>query len=157
MDRIQIFVAGASQGSAEDIANGELVGRLLAERGAAVITGGLGGVMEAVSRGAKSAGGMTVGILPTLRIEDANPYVDLRIASGVGHARNLINVASAQCVIAIGGGWGTLSEIALARKVGVPVVALGSWPGLSDEIAVAGSPEEAVERAMKLARDESYG
>jgi hypothetical protein len=157
LDRIQILVAGSSQGSPEDIENAEKVGRLLAENGAVLITGGLGGVMEAASRGARSTGGLTVGILPTLRIDDANQYVELRIASGVGHARNLINVASAQCVIAIGGGWGTLSEIALAMKVGVPVVSLGSWPDLSEEIEVAANPEEAVERAMELARDRADG
>ena len=154
MDRIQIFVAGGSQGSAEDLKNAEKVGELLASNGAVVITGGYGGVMEAASKGARSAGGLTVGILSSLEKRDANPFVEIRIATGIGHGRNLINAASADCVIAIGGGWGTLSEIALARKIGVPVVALRSWPELSDfeEISFATGPVEAVEKALELCR-----
>ena len=118
------------------------MGRLLAEAGAVVVTGGLGGVMEAASKGARGAGGRTVGILPGLDRRAANAYVDVAVPTGMGEARNALVVRAADALIAIGGGWGTLSEIALASKVGKPVVGIGSWdlPGLD---AVA-EPAEAV-------------
>ncbi len=106
------------------------VGRLAAERGWVVTTGGLGGVMEAASKGAKEAGGTTVGILPSYDAATANPYVDLVIPTGLGHARNALVVAAGSAVIAVGGRYGTLSEIGLALKLGKPVVGLNTWPGI---------------------------
>ena len=103
------------------------VGRRLAEAGVAVVCGGLGGVMEAVSRGAAEAGGTVIGIVPGNSIGDANAYCTHVIASGVGHARNLAVVGSGEVVIAVGGEWGTLSEIGHARALGRTVVALRSW------------------------------
>jgi uncharacterized protein (TIGR00725 family) len=103
------------------------VGRLLAARGALVVCGGLGGVMEEACRGARAGGGTTIGILPGLSRSDANPFVDVAIPTGLGEARNALVVRAADAVIAIGGGYGTLSEIALALKAGKRVVGLGTW------------------------------
>jgi len=123
------------------------VGRLLAERGCTVVTGGLGEVMAAASRGAKEAGGTTIGILPGERREDANEWIDHVVVSGIGHARNLAVVASGAAVIAVGGSWGTMAEIGFASRLGRKVVILE--PGLSVEgIPRASSPEEAVELAL---------
>ena len=127
----------------------EETGRLLAEAGARVVCGGLGGVMEAAARGAAGAGGEVIGIVPGESPEEANPHVTHPVATGIGHARNLAVVASADAVIAVGGEWGTLSEIALARRLERPVIALESWslPGLS----AAATPFEAVEAALRAA------
>lgn len=151
--RAYVAVVGAGTASAGEAAAAEEVGRGLAEGGAIVVCGGLGGVMEAACRGARSAGGTTVGILPGTRREDANPYVDIAIATGLGELRNGLVVRAADALIAVGGEFGTLSEIALALKVRKPVFALGGW-----ELARAGetvgaivraaSPEEAVTRAL---------
>ena len=123
------------------------VGRLLAERGCTVVTGGLGEVMAAASRGAKEAGGTTIGILPGERREDANEWIDHVVVTGIGHARNLAVVASGAAVIAVGGSWGTMAEIGFASRLGRKVVILE--PGLSVEgIPRASSPEEAVELAL---------
>jgi uncharacterized protein (TIGR00725 family) len=131
----------------EHEARAEEVGRLLAERGCTVVTGGLGEVMAAASRGAKEAGGTTIGILPGERREDANPWVDLVVVTGIGHARNLAVVGSGDAVIAVGGSWGTLAEIAFASRLGRKVVILE--PGLSVEgVARAASPREAVDLAL---------
>jgi len=135
----------------------EEVGRLLGEAGATVVCGGLGGVMEAVARGAAEVGGAVVGIVPGDDPQAANEHCTHVVATGIGHARNLAVVGSADAVIAIGGEWGTLAEIAFARRLGRPVVALESWtvsghgemeggPG----IEVADTPAEAVERALAL-------
>ena len=105
----------------------EEVGRAIAEQGAVLVCGGMGGVMEAASRGAREAGGDVIGIVPTEDTAAANPHVTHVVATGIGHARNLAVVASADAVIAIGGEWGTLSEIGLARRLGRTVAALGSW------------------------------
>lgn len=105
----------------------EEVGRLLAEAGASVVCGGRGGVMEAAARGAAGAGGTVIGVLPWVDVDDANPYCTQVVATGIGHARNLAVVASGEAAIAIGGEWGTLSEIAHARNLGRTVVALRSW------------------------------
>jgi len=103
-------------------------GRLIAESGHALLTGGLGGVMEAASKGAKEASGLTIGILPGDRHSTpANPYIDVPIYTGMGEARNILNVKSCDAAIAIGGEYGTLSEIALALKTGCPIVLLSSW------------------------------
>ena len=131
----------------EHEARAEEVGRLLAERGCTVVTGGLGEVMAAAARGAKGAGGTTIGILPGERREDANPWVDHVVVTGIGHARNLAVVASGDAVIAVGGSWGTLAEIGFASRLGRVVVILE--PGLAVEgIARAASPAEAVDLAL---------
>jgi uncharacterized protein (TIGR00725 family) len=105
----------------------EEVGRRLAETGVAVVCGGLGGVMEAVCRGAAGAGGTAIGIVPGHSVAEANPYCTQVVASGIGHGRNLAVVSSGEVVIAVGGEWGTLSEIGFARAIGRTVVALRSW------------------------------
>ena len=125
---IGIFGSGKAT---EDEAEYDLalsVGRLAAEKGFIVLTGGLGGVMTAASRGAKAAGGLTVGILPGHRgTSPPNAFVDIAIFTGMGEARNVINVKSCNAAIAIGGEYGTLSEIALALKGGCPIILLNSW------------------------------
>jgi uncharacterized protein (TIGR00725 family) len=132
----------------ENEACAEEVGRLLAERGCTVVTGGLGEVMAAASRGAKAAGGTTIGILPGERSDDANEWVDHVVVTGIGHARNLAVVASGDAVIAIGGSWGTLAEIAFASRLGRKVVILE--PGQSVEgVMRASTPAEAVELALR--------
>jgi uncharacterized protein (TIGR00725 family) len=124
----------------------EAVGRGLAARGAVVVCGGLGGAMEAACRGAKEAGGMTVGLLPGLDRRDANPYVDVAVTTGLGEARNALVVRAADALIAVGGGYGTLSELGLALRTGKRVVGLGTWE--IDGIEPASSPEEAVEAVL---------
>jgi uncharacterized protein (TIGR00725 family) len=125
------------------------VGRLVAERGGIVVCGGRSGVMEAAARGATERGGVAIGILPDEDRREANGFLTFSIATGTGHARNLAVVCSGEVVIAVGGEYGTLSEIGLALKVGRPVVALTSWE-LGEHVSVASSPEEAVEGAFGL-------
>lgn len=127
----------------------QAVGGEIARRGAVLICGGRGGVMEAACRGAKEAGGLTVGILPGADRSEANPYVDVAVVTGLGEARNAIVVRSADVVVAVSGGYGTLSEIGLALKMGRPVVGLNTWP--IEAVVRAGTPAEAVERAIVLA------
>jgi len=122
-----IAVIGAGQCDEKTYALAEQVGRELALRGATVVCGGLGGVMEAACKGAKSVGGRTIGILPGITCRDANSFVDIPIVTGLGEARNSIVVRSGRAVIAIGGEYGTLSEIAFALKFGIPVIGLGTW------------------------------
>lgn len=126
----------------------EEVGRLLAERGCTVVTGGIGGVMAAAHRGAKAAGGVTIAILPGERREDANQWADHVVVTGIGHARNLAVAASGEVVIAIGGEWGTLAEMAFARRLGRPVVALAGAPEV-EGIEPASSPAEVVAAALR--------
>jgi uncharacterized protein (TIGR00725 family) len=125
------------------------VGRLVAERGGTIVCGGRSGVMEAVARGATEAGGTAIGILPDEDRKGANEFLSFSIATGMGHARNLAVVCSGDVVIAVGGEYGTLSEMGLARKAGRPVVALESWD-LGGHVSVAATPEEAVETAFGL-------
>jgi uncharacterized protein (TIGR00725 family) len=125
------------------------VGRLVAERGATVICGGLSGVMEAAARGAAEAGGTAIGILPDEDRRRQNEYLTYSVATGAGQARNLAVVCSGDVVIAVGGEYGTLSEIGLARKIGRPVVVLAGWD-LGEHVSVAGTPQEAVEAAFGL-------
>ncbi len=139
-------VVGAGDAAPEQVEAALMVGRLLAERNAIVVCGGLGGVMEAACQGAKDAGGSTVGILPGLDRSAANQYVDVAVPTGLGEARNALVVRAADALIAVGGGYGTLSEIALALKTGKRVVGIASWD-LDDVVAVA-SPGEAVEAAL---------
>jgi hypothetical protein len=141
---VQVAVIGSGR---EHEARAEEVGQLLAERGCVVVTGGGGEVMAAVCRGAKAAGGTTIGILPGERRDDANEWVDHVVVTGIGHARNLAVVASGDAVIAVGGSWGTLAEIAFASRLGRKVVILE--PGHEVEgIPRASLPEEAVELAL---------
>jgi len=145
---IQVSVIGSGRGQEE---NAEQIGRLLAERGATVVTGGLGEVMSAAARGAKSVGGTTIGILPTETRERANEWIDHVVVTGIGHARNLAVVASGDAVIAVGGRYGTLAEIGLALTLGRPVVVLD--PGWQVEgTQRAQTPAEAVELALAAAR-----
>jgi uncharacterized protein (TIGR00725 family) len=134
---------------AEHVGRSEEVGRLLAERGCTVVTGGHGEVMAAASRGAKAGGGTTIGILPGERRDDANQWVDHVVVTGIGHARNLAVVASGDAVIAVGGSWGTLAEIAFARRLGRPVVIVEpGWQVEGEGIERADTPERAVELAL---------
>ena len=127
----------------------EEVGRLLAKRGATVVTGGLGEVMAAAARGAKQAGGTTIGILPGESRRDGNPWLDHVVVTGIGHARNLAVAASGDAVIAVGGSWGTLAEIGFARRLGRPVVVLE--PGWEIEgVERAATPADAVARVFEL-------
>jgi uncharacterized protein (TIGR00725 family) len=141
----------------EEAAAAEAVGRALVEGGAVLVCGGRGGVMEAACRGAKSAGGLTIGILPGASRREANPYVDIPIVTGLGEERNAIITRTAQAVVAVGGSYGTLSEIVFALAFGVPVVGLGTWEVRCEghppaPIVYAATPEEAAERALALAR-----
>lgn len=150
-----IAVIGGSQPTAEEARLAEEVGRELARRGAVVVCGGLGGVMEAVCRGASAEGGLTIGILPGDNCETANPYVELPIVTGIGWARNMSVVKSARAVIAVGGAYGTLSEIGYALQSGIPVIGLNTWSlirnGKKDgAIAYVESPKEAVQKALSL-------
>src|SRR5438552_8544611 len=140
---VQVAVIGSG---AEHEQRAEEVGRLLAERGCTVVTGGLGEVMTAAARGAKSAGGTTVGILPGEHREDANEWIDHVVVTGIGHARNLAVVASGDAVIAVGGSWGTLAEIGFALRLGRPVVILEHGHTV-EGVPRASSPEQAVELA----------
>ncbi len=152
----RIAVVGSSEATPQEEAWAYQVGRLLAAAGAVVICGGRGGVMEAVCRGAVEAGGLTVGILPGDDPNEANPYVRLPLPTGLGEARNALVVRAAEAVIAIGGEFGTLSEIALALKWGIPVIGLETWalhrPGVTVPIERVSTPEEAVRRALARAR-----
>jgi uncharacterized protein (TIGR00725 family) len=149
-----ISVIGSAVCTQEQSQLAERVGQLLAERGAILICGGRGGVMEAACRGAFEVGGITIGILPGTHRDSGNRYLTVPIATGLGEARNAIVAQAGQAVIAIGGGSGTLSEIALARKAGLPVFALRSWEAAQSDgkvldIAQVDTPEQAVERALK--------
>jgi uncharacterized protein (TIGR00725 family) len=156
----QIAVVGGGEPTREDENHAEEVGRALAEGGAIVVCGGLGGVMAAACRGAKSAGGTTVGILPGSSPGDANPWVDVAIPTGLGEVRNALVVAAAAAVVAVGGEYGTLSEIALALRSGKPVVGLGTWslvrPGGEPDAGIVpvGSPTDAASVALSLSRDQ---
>jgi uncharacterized protein (TIGR00725 family) len=118
----------------------------VAERGAVLVCGGLGGAMEAACRGAKEAGGTTLGVLPGVDRGEANPYVDIAVPTGLGQGRNLVIVHTADALIAVGGGYGTLSEIALALRAGKPVIGVGSWEVAG--VVAAGTAEAAVAAAF---------
>jgi uncharacterized protein (TIGR00725 family) len=153
--RVQVSVIGS--GAANE-ARAEQVGRLVAQRGAVLVCGGRDEVMAAAARGAKEAGGTTIGILPGESPDAANPWIDHVVVTGVGHARNLAVVASGHAVIAVGGEWGTLSEIAFARILGRPVIVLEPGWGVDGEGVVrAATPAEAVERALELAETPRRG
>jgi uncharacterized protein (TIGR00725 family) len=143
---VYVAVIGAGNATAEQQDAAEQIGRILAERDATLVCGGLGGVMAAACRGAVQAGGVTVGILPGTDRSAANPWVTVAIPTGLGELRNGLIVRAADAVIAVGGEHGTLSEIALALKTGVPVIGLDTWQ--IEGIDPAGTPEEAVSRAI---------
>jgi uncharacterized protein (TIGR00725 family) len=147
MHRRYVAVCGASQATPSQLDAAREVGRLLAKRGAVVINGGFGGVSGAASEGASREGGTVVGILPDTDRSSVNPHLTVAIATGLGQVRNAVIVTAADSVIAIGAGWGTLSEIAFAKRLDRPVFALDTWdvPGLE----VVKSPAEAVKRALE--------
>jgi len=146
---VQIGVIGAGQCSSRTSLLAEEVGKEIARAGAVLVCGGLGGVMEAAARGAQGEGGITVGILPGESFEDANPFIQIPVVTGLGHARNVLVVRSAQVLIAVKGGYGTLSEVALALKMGKPVIGLHSWD-VSKKIIQVETPLEAVKKALRL-------
>ncbi|MBI4537344.1 MAG: TIGR00725 family protein [candidate division NC10 bacterium] len=154
---LMIAVIGESDPSPRTLALAEAVGAEIAAAGAVLTCGGLGGVMEAACRGARSKGGVSIGILPGARHTDANPHVTYAIPTGLGHARNLIVARSANAVIAIGGKFGTLSEIAFAKVEGIPVIGLSTWrlerDGQKDDpLLRARDAKEAVAMALAAAR-----
>ena len=147
-----VAVVGGGKCSGAEAEWAAAVGRLVAEGGAVLVCGGLGGVMEAAARGAKQAGGLTIGILPGSDPGAANPHIDVAIATGMGEMRNALIVRAAGAVIAIGGGWGTLSEIALARRIETPVVGLHDAFVPTVAIPRVEQPEQAVQWALEQAR-----
>ena len=149
VDGCYVAVIGPSEATAEEMETAEMVGRLLAESDAVVVSGGMGGVMEAAARGASTAGGMVVGLLPGVDRAEANPHVTVAITTGMGEMRNALIVRAADAVIAVGGAYGTLSEVAFALRTGVPVVGLGTWS--LDDIVDAPDPAAAVALALALA------
>jgi len=144
----QIAVIGPADPSAEEYETARTVGLLIAENHETLICGGLSGVMEAACKGAKEMGGLTIGIVPDTG--NGNRYVDIVIRTGLGHARNALVAQSSDAVIAIGGGYGTLSEIAIALKTGHPVFGLKTW--VIEGVVICATPEEAVLRAVRAAR-----
>jgi len=140
---LQIGVIGGRSASKQILDDAFIVGREIAKRGAVLVCGGMGGVMESACRGAKEAGGVTIGIIPTNNPNDANPFIDYVIATDMGFARNALIINSVCGVIAINGKFGTLSEVGFALQKGIPVISLGSWK-VADEIIPAETPESAV-------------
>ena len=150
-----IAVIGGSDCSPEEARLAEEVGREIARQGAILVCGGLGGVMTAACKGASTEGGVTIGVLPGVNRQTANPYVQLPIVTNLGEARNVIVVKSAQAVIAIDGSYGTLSEIGLALRSGIPVIGLNTWALSRDNqpdnsIIPAQNPADAVSKAFDL-------
>jgi uncharacterized protein (TIGR00725 family) len=150
-----VAVVGPGEATAEEARCAEAIGRELAQRGAVLLTGGHGGVMAAACRGAATAGGLSVGILPGLDRSAANEWVGVALPTGLGELRNGLIVRAADSVIAVGGAYGTLSEVALALKTGVPVVGLDTWAITG--IEPVASPEVAVTRALELAAPKAVG
>jgi uncharacterized protein (TIGR00725 family) len=140
-----IAVIGGRKTEKALLSEAEEVGRLIARRGATLVCGGLGGVMEAASKGAKSEGGVTVGILPQNDSKDANKYIDIPLATGLGISRNVIIARAADALVAVGGAYGTLSEIAFALQIGKPVIGIKTW-----DIKGVISVENAVDAVNKV-------
>jgi uncharacterized protein (TIGR00725 family) len=157
--KIMITVIGESHASPEIAKLAEEVGVEIAKAGAVLVCGGLKGVMESAAKGAKSAGGTTIGILPGSKREDANPYIDYPILTGIGYARNKLVIKTGHAVIAVGGSYGTLSELGFALGYKVPVVGLNTWQmihhdgQMDKEIHRVNTAKEAVALALKLARE----
>ena len=161
-ERRMIAVIGEAEASEKTIKLAHEVGALIAEREGILICGGFGGVMRAASEGAQMAGGLTIGILPNYEKESANEFIDIPITTGLGHARNVIITSSADGVIAIGGRYGTLSEIAFARKFGKPVMTLSSFEVHKDgkqqgDILSADTPRHAVSRLWNILESGTEG
>jgi len=157
-EKIRIGVIGPHQCRREEYRLGFQVGENIARVGAILVCGGLGGMMEAAAEGAKHAGGITVGILPTDKMSDANPYIDIALPTALGPFRNMLVVQACHAVIAVRGGYGTLTEIAFALRLRVPVVGLATWrfirDGMEDQsVHRAADPDEAVQLALELARE----
>lgn len=152
-----IGVIGSGFCSPEMAKIAEEVGKLVAEKKAMLICGGVKGVMESACKGAKQAGGITIGIIPGFSKKEANSYVDIPIVTGMDQGRNIIIIRSSDAVIAVGGGYGTLSEIAFALKLNIPVVGIKTWVLSKDgtkeikDLIIAETPQDAVEKAIKLA------
>lgn len=155
MAPVYVAVVGPGEASAEEIEAAETVGREVAQAGAHVLCGGLGGVMAGACRGAAGAGGTAIGLLPGLDRDAANQWVQVAIPTGLGELRNGLLVRAADTVIAVGGAYGTLSEVALALKLGVPVVGVGTWE--IEGIEQVTSPVQAVARALELAGHGAIG
>lgn len=154
--KTRIAVIGGNRPTSTEAKAAEEIGRQLARKGVILVCGGLGGIMEAACRGASCEDGMTVGILPGDNPRSANPYVRIPVVTGIGYARNVAVVKSASAVIAIGGSYGTLTEIGHALQSGIPVIGLNTWEivrnGLVDSsIIKVDTAGEAVEEALKLA------
>jgi uncharacterized protein (TIGR00725 family) len=150
---LRIAVCGAGEPDVARVPLAHAVGALLAEAGAIVVCGGLGGLMEAAARGAAQSGGFTIGVLPGRDARDANGYIVLPLPTGMGEMRNMLVVTFAEAVIAIGGEWGTMSEVAFAMKIGRSVVLLAPTIGRGLPVDVASSPDDAVRRALDAARE----
>jgi uncharacterized protein (TIGR00725 family) len=157
--KLFISVVGESHASPEIAKLAEEVGAEIAKAGAVLVCGGLKGVMEHAAKGAKSAGGTTIGIIPGSKREDANPYIDYPIITGIGYARNKLVIKTGHVVIAVGGSYGTLSEIAFAIGYEIPVVGLNTWQmihhsgQMDQKVHRVNTPKQAVDLAMKLARE----
>ena len=136
--RVVAVIGPGRDATAEELASAEEAGAAIASAGAVLVCGGLGGVMEAACRGARSEAGMTIGLLPGTDRDEANGWVVLALPTGLGEGRNALIVRAADAVVAIGGGWGTLSEIALALRAGVPVLGVGTWELGRDGVPVPG-------------------
>jgi len=149
-----IAVIGAGKCSKKLRDKAALAGKYIAENGGGVVCGGVGGIMEGAARGAREAGGVTIGILPTENKADANEFIDYVIPTGFGEARNIMVVRTADAVIAFPGKYGTLTEMAFALFAKKPVVSISAWK-LGDEIHQVEDPEEAAKLAMELAREKS--
>ena len=145
--KMRIGVIGGGSPEEEFLKLAFEVGNLIAKNGAILVCGGLGGVMEAASRGAKKAGGITVGILPGKVFQEANPYIDIPIATGMGYSRNSLVAMNSDALIAINGEYGTLTEIAFGKIYGKRVVGIGTWD--IKGVVPATSPEEAVKLALE--------
>jgi len=150
--KLIIGVIGTAQATDEEYNMAVEVGKQIAKRNAVLVCGGEGGVMEAACRGAKSEGGVTIGIIPGQSRSEANRYVDIPIVTGMGHARNIVVVRSSNAIIAVAGSYGTLSEIAFALNLGIPIIGLKTWE-VSPEIRIVSGPKEAVDLAFDLANN----
>lgn len=149
-----IGVIGAADASEEECNLAKAVGKEIASKKHTLLCGGMGGVMEAACIGAKSAGGKTIGILPGTSKTESNPYIDYPIVTGMGHGRNIIVAGSSDAVIAIGGSYGTLSEIAFALRLKIPIIGINTWD-VSPDIKKAHTPEMAVNMAIELINSSS--
>jgi hypothetical protein len=145
--KLRIGVIGGSRAEHKSLEAAFRVGQLIAEKGAILVCGGLSGVMEAASRGAKQAGGLTIGILPGSSPQDANPHIDIAVATGLGYSRNSLVAMNSDVLIAVAGEYGTLTEIAYGRIYGKKIIGLGTWD--IEGVIQANSPEEAVNLAFK--------